>query len=242
MENKILVQTQSLDNYEDDKRITSKQWKIYYYMISVSQFNAQSIQKYYYIYKKHFNITKVCRNLGIKSIQTFYNALKKLEEQDLIKQDESCYFLFIKNWIEIDKDVLIGLLKCSKEDEKDIDLLRIYLILKKNNKNALYDLQNDFTIRKLCTMLGHSNKTSSYYKSIRYYLEILNYWGLIKLSLRKEYNENLKKNYSIYHVDEIKEELSEDFKNDIYGEMQAKIQSKAFLDKILIYNPDAIEI
>lgn len=39
--NSIHVQTETKESYEKDKKITAKQWKIYYYLLSQSKFNSE---------------------------------------------------------------------------------------------------------------------------------------------------------------------------------------------------------
>jgi len=85
--------------------------------------------------------------LGIKSTQTFYNALKRLEEHRLLRVSDEIYFLYAKNWISVDKNVLGNLVKYSKTREEDIDLLRTFLILKKMEKVAENTDEKNFTLR-----------------------------------------------------------------------------------------------
>ena len=129
--NSVYAHTQTKESYSNDKGITAKHWKVYYYLLSVSKFDSQRVEDHRYVYKKDFNISAACRTLGVKSNQTFYNALERLEKHGLVKVKSDYYLLYARNWIDIDKDVLTNLVKYAKTREQDIDLLRTFLILKK---------------------------------------------------------------------------------------------------------------
>ena len=239
--NQIYAQTQTRENYLEDKKITSKHWKIYYYMLSVSKFNSQFVEQHRYVYKKDFNVSKACRDLGIKSTQTFYNAIKRLQEHKLIKVKDDIYFLYSRNWIEIDKDVLTQLVKYSKTRENDIDLLRTFLILKKINKIAANNEERSFTLRQISLLLGHGDTNSVYYNNIRIYLALLSFWGLIVLKMHTQTSDNLG-HYTIYHLQEIREvSNNSDFVSDIEGEMNAPLPSEELMTKLRFIMPEILE-
>ena len=241
MRNSVYAQTQTKENYQADTKITAKQWKIYYYLLSVSKFNAEKVEDHRYVYKRDFNISQTCRELGIKSTQTFYNALKRLEEHRLIKTTDNVYFLYAKNWISIDKNLLTNLVKYSKVREEDIDLLRTFLILKKMNKIAETSEEKNFTLRQMSILLGHGDTTPKYYESIRIYLALLSFWGLIELKQHREYKDGLG-NYTIYHLQNINEQATNaDFESDIQAEMNAKLPSQEFMDKLKFSFPELVD-
>ena len=60
-----------------------------------SRYIGKNDNEIFEMYKKDFNITQACRALGIKSNQTFYNALKRLEEHRLIRTTEDVYYLYV---------------------------------------------------------------------------------------------------------------------------------------------------
>ena len=239
--NSIYAQTQSKDNYIRDKDIPAKHWKIYYYMLSVSKFNADKVEDHRYIYKKDFNISKACRDLGIKSNQTFYNAIKRLGEKGLIRVNDNNYFLYAKNWVEVDKNVLSNLVSYAKTREQDIDLLRTFLILKKINKIAESSEERSFTLRQLSILLGHGDTTELYYNNIRVYLALLSFWGLIELKQHRQYSENLGTSYTVYHLQSIKEtNLNADFESDIEAEKSAPLPSEELMNKLRFSCPELL--
>ena len=240
--NTIYAQTQTKDNYLQDKKITAKHWKVYYYMLSVSKFNSDKVEDHRYIYKKDFNISQACRDLGIKSNQTFYNALKRLEAHKLVKVKDDNYFLYAQNWIDINKEVLSALIKYARQEEQDIDLLRTFLILKKLNKIAQNSDERSFTLRQLSVLLGHGDTTAEYYKKIRIYLALLSFWNMIELKQHKHYDSNLNTAYTIYHLQMVSENnLSPDFNINIEEEMLAPLPSEELMDKLRFCYPEILE-
>lgn len=248
--NSIHVQTETKESYEKDRKITAKQWKIYYYLLSQSKFNSEQIENHRYIYKKDFNISACCRFLDIKSTKTFYNAIEALQKKHLVIDDGKHFILYARIWVDINKDVLSNLVKFSvntndeasqadkKKKEQDIDLLRTYLIIKKIDQLAENSSERCFTRRQLILLLGHSDNTTEYYDKIRVYLALLVFWGLIELKYHTAYgNDNGK--YTIYHIQKVNELPSNpDFEEDINGEMNASIPSQALMDKLQFCVPE----
>ena len=225
---------QEMDYY---KTITPKQWKVYYYLLSISKFDSQNVEKHRYVYKNALNITQSCKDIGIKSRKTFYNALERLEEYNLIRQTATAYLIYSGDWVEIDRKVLINLLNYSISKEQDIDLLRMFLILKKIFKIADSKEDMSFTQRNLVMLLGHAPTDSTYYNNVRTYLALLSYWGLIEVKLHTEYDEKLGR-YIIYHLQNVKEkELSPDFETDIEAEKYASGMSNELFEKVMFKMP-----
>ena len=245
--NSIQVQTQTKENYKSNKKISSKQWKIYYYLLSVSKFDSKSVEGHRYIYRKDFNISKCCRDLGIKSNQTFYNALKALKEYHLVSYNEDYFKLYSTNWIDINQEVLSNLVRyASSEDEnikrdKHIDLLRTYLILKKLDKIAVNLQERSFTKRQLILLLGHNDTDKEQYSQIRIYLALLMYWGLIELKSHTTYDEKIGR-YTVYHLQKVNEmPANEDYEDDISGEMKGPIASQEIMDQLKFNFPQIID-
>lgn len=55
--NYVYAHTQTRENYTRYKKITAKQWKIYYYLLSVSKFDSRKVEDHRYVYKNSLNIT-----------------------------------------------------------------------------------------------------------------------------------------------------------------------------------------
>lgn len=211
-------------------------------MLSVSRYNAAAVENHRYIYKKDFNVTNACKELGIKSKQTFYNAIDRLQLAGLIDIATNVYYLYAINWIEINVGILSGLVSYAKTRDQDIDLLRVYLILKKMNKIAEKKTDKDFTLRQLCILLGHSDKTNVYYENIRTYLALLSFWGLIELKQHKEFNQSLGVAYTIYHLQSISEvNVNPSFEMDIEQEKNAALPSEELMEKLRFCFPEIMK-
>lgn len=244
--NSIHVQTQTKENYKSTKKISSKQWKIYYYLLSVSKFDSNRVEEHRYIYRKDFNISKCCRELGIKSNQTFYNALKTLQEYNLVHYNKDYFKLYSTNWIDINQNVLTNLVRyASSENEttkrdKHIDLLRTYLILKKLDMIAVNAEERSFTKRQLIILLGHNETDKEQYAQIRIYLALLMYWGLIEIKSHTHYDEAIGK-YTVYHLQKVNElPINSDFEDDITGEMKAPLASDKIMNELEMAFPQII--
>lgn len=249
MNDSVYAHTQTRENYKMYKNITSKHWKIYYYLIGISNFNSLQPEDHRYIYRKNINISQICRELGIKSTKTFYNALKRLEEYGLVRATEEHIFLYAEDWININREVLLELIKFSSSSceskestrrEQEIDLLRTYLILKKLMTVTQRKEDRSFTLRNIIMLLGHSPTDTFYYNKIRNYLGLLSYWNLIELKVHKEYKPNLGQ-YCVYHLQKVQEdELSEDFFLDIESEMQVTGMSQELYQKVAFSFPQIV--
>lgn len=230
----IYVQTQDKESPKKDKGITSKHWKIYYYLLSVSKFNAQKIEDHRYVYKKDFNISACCRFLGVKSTQTFYNAIQRLREHHLVRDDGDYFILYSRTPIDVKKDVLSNLIEYSagKKKEGNIDLLRTYLILKRIDKLAENAEDRCFTKREMIILLGHSDSTSEMYDNIRIYLALLAAWGFIELKYHTAYDTQLG-NYTVYHLQKVNDmPENEDYISDILAEKNNGALSQRMIDKL----------
>ena len=61
-------------------KLTTKQYLVYSYLMSVSKWDAQDKEKHYYVYKNSFLIKDICVLLNI-SQPTWRSAIKKLKEK-----------------------------------------------------------------------------------------------------------------------------------------------------------------
>lgn len=231
--NSIHVQTEDQRSYKKDKKITTKQWKIYYYLLSISKYNSQDVENHRYVYKKNLNISACCRFLGVKSTKTFYNAIERLRQCHLVLERDNEYLLYTTNWIDINQNVLKTMVEYSAGEDKEshIDLLRTYLILKKMNKVAENKEERSFTRRQLIILLGHNDNTSELYDQVTIYLALLNFWGFIKIKKFTTYDESIGK-YTTFILQDVIDVPDSDFELDMKAESQTKLPSKALMDKL----------
>ena len=227
----IYAHAETKESGKENKDLTAKHWKVYYYLLSLSKYNPSAIENHRYIYKSAINITTFCKELEIKSRQTFYTAISKLKSCSLIKETEEYYLIYSKNWVKINIDLLLNLIRCSKIRDEDIDLLRLYLVLKKlseivdKNKRA-------FTLRDMVIILGHHDSNEEYYRNIRLYLALLSFWDLIEIKTHTEVN-NAGKSFLVYHLEDIHNSTdSKDFVADIKEQMSHSIMSEDLIEKL----------
>lgn len=241
MKNGIYTQTPTEGNKAAYKKITNKQWKVYYYLLSVSKFNSMKVEDHRYIYKSEINKTATCKMLGIKSVNTYNDAIEKLKDKGLIRELDTTYLIYAKDYVEVNKDVLINLLKFSCMKDSGIDLLRTYLALKYIFILAPSKAAMCFTKADIISLLGHNKKTGTYYLQVQLYLALLSYWGLIELKQHRQYDKNIKP-YTIYHIENVKENnLNPDFESDIETEMMNSVLGEELFNKIKDKMPQLID-
>ena len=194
-----------IDEHSIYKKITSKHWQVYYYLLSQSFYDSQAIENHRYIYKKDFNVSAAAKFLGI-SRPTIYTAITNLIKIGLLKDTSEAYLIYARNWTKINNETLKSLLGYSKKETKGIDLLRTYLILKKISEVAKFSKDMCFTKRDLVQYLGHNITNADDYNTIRDYIALLSYFNLITLTHHTAYKDGLG-SYIIYHIQSINEKI-----------------------------------
>lgn len=186
-----------LNKQQKFKGISSKQWKLYYYLFIKANFNEEG--NYYFLSRKALNISEVCRTLKIKSTQTFYNTIKRLKEKQLVEINDEGYILSSVCLSIISQNNLKKIVNYSVKNDIEIDLVRTYLLLKQ-----FKELDSDYRIskRQIVLLLGHNDKDSKSYKDIDKYFEMLQFLKLVEF---ETYNvQDLKLgNYTKYYIKNI---------------------------------------
>lgn len=127
----IYVHAESDETAKSNYNITHRHWKVYYYLLSISKFNSKKVEDHRYIYKNSFNKSEASRILGIGRA-TIYRAIDELKARKLIVEEENYYLIYAKNWVPIEHKTLTNLIEFApKAREHNIDILRIFLILKR---------------------------------------------------------------------------------------------------------------
>lgn len=70
----------------DNATLTSKQYLVYAYLMSISIWNAAEKERHYFVYKNTFKVKEVARELGI-SENTWRSAIRELRKQKYIYYD-----------------------------------------------------------------------------------------------------------------------------------------------------------
>ena len=166
------------------KKITEKQWTVYYYLLSISDYNLRQREDHRYVYKSDINVSAVSKILGIAR-STFYKAIEVLKEKRLIWCYDNYYTLDLpSSYAEISRNLLSQLLSYRKV--LSIDLLRTYLFCSINYKMGT---RKGFTKRNLISCLGYPVTTAEYYSKMDIYLDLLRSWGLVQFSTTVEQTE-----------------------------------------------------
>lgn len=197
------------------KTIKEKNWVVYYFLLSISNYNNE--EKHRYVYRSQFNISLVSKNLGI-SRSTFYTSLEKLEKVGLLEpnMNKDYYIIPIKSsWAQIHQDILIGLLGYSQT--QGIDLLRTYLFCRMLYEKNGYN--KGFTKRNLIRCLGHSENDDIMYERAEVYFDLLEKWKLIYLNV-ETIVDNLGE-HEIFHLAKV-EKTSEELSKRLEKRVQEK--------------------
>lgn len=239
----IRVQTQSkgdTTSHNGVNKITSKHWKIYYQLMSLSKYNSIDVEDHRFVYKKDINISDLCRKNGIKSNKTFYNAIDRLSQWGLVRDNGKYFLLYAPDWVEVCPSTLTTLLFYAGTAAEHIDLLRVFLILKKMDKMATTADDKSFTARAIIQLLSRGTTNPSSYENVRFYLGMLSYWGLIELKVHKTHDPNIG-SYRVYHLQKVKEvELNDFFITDDKAEQNAPLMSDEMMEKLKFQFPSII--
>jgi DNA-binding MarR family transcriptional regulator len=91
---------------EPYKKITEKQWTVYYYLLSISNYNSKDREDHRFVYKRDINITAISKTLGI-SRSTFYTATDALEKKNLITKYDNYYTMKVPySYTQISRNLL----------------------------------------------------------------------------------------------------------------------------------------
>lgn len=190
-EEKIKIEIQEKEAAKSRKqremKITGRQWKIYYYLLQ----KAIDINGEFIVEKKGFNISKCCKELDIKSNQTFYLAIEVLRDKELIKENRDNWIVIADKMIDTNINIISLLINYSIKihKENNIDLLRTYFLIK-----SLYENNANFNDESISKLLGYE-ETIDYYITI--YLALLEFLGLIVLDITYDGDEEI---YQIIRV------------------------------------------
>lgn len=185
------VRTMAADitHKEISKKLTTKQWIVYYYLMSICDWNGKDNERHYYLYKNKLNISAAARLLNM-SRTTIHNTINKLlgtgkdevdKREDLILKDCGDYYIVkIPNiYAEIHQKTLSFLI--PYQSILGVDLIRTYAILCRIKQHP--ELPQRFTKATLLSILGHSINDTSMYYQMELYLGFLAYWHLVDLKI-----------------------------------------------------------
>ena len=203
--------TESLYN-KDKIKLTNIQWKLYYYLVSISEDN--------FISKQDFKKENCCKVLNT-NLTTYYKAIKVLTTHSLITVYSDAIIIndIMDNYVEIELSVLKTLLYFSK----NTDLVRLYLIFLKYGDSRV----KRFTKNKIIEMLGHAGRNNKFYPLAQNYLNILQDLKLIDLTIEeKECCGRSYNSYTLNKVYETNDYFKADKLSDILNNIPNEIKQK----------------
>ena len=241
------IKTHAEEKVRDNvfRSLTSKQWQIYYYLMSISKYNSKGVEDHRFIYKNTLSYSGIAAALGI-SRPTVYSAMEKLKEVRLITETQDYYLLM---WGQSFTDINSNLLKnltnwgvAKNRKNSAIDLLRIYLFLKRLDDLADMPSDRSFTKRELIQILGHNTKRPENYEDVTYYLALLSMYKLIDLKFHTAYDPVYGK-YTVYHLQSVYDNTDcEDLITDISAEMLTEgIMSEDMKTKLMALEGELLD-
>lgn len=182
-------------------KLTTKQYLVYSYLMSISKWDAQDREDHYYVYKNSFQVKDACALIGI-SQPTWRSAIKKLWQERYIDVADKYYLIEIPNtYAPLDINLIKFLLPYGAAIENGGNIVSLYSIIYKYWKHCI---ENDdiceITINQLRNIfnVNHDKKTLAPYKIM---LSLFEYYGLIKISrIGREYSGNPYTGYIIINV------------------------------------------
>lgn len=163
------------------KKLTVKQWLVYYYLMSICKWNGQDQERHYFIYKNQLNISAASKILSI-SRPTFYTTMANLEKMEIIVEEDKYYIIRIPIiYAAVDQKTITFLLQYQKF--LGVELIRTYVILSRIFQHQ--ELEQWFNKATIISILDHNINDTSYYRQIELYLGFLEYWNLVDFQKEK---------------------------------------------------------
>lgn len=162
------------------KRLTLKQWSVYYYLLSICHWNGKDREDHYFVYKNQINVSAAAKQIKI-SRPTFYTALDNLKKQYIVVEYDDYYTIQIPSiFASIDQATLSYLLPYQKT--LGPDLIRVYALLCRMDEHP--ELDRHFNKKMLLNVLGHNVKDNSFYEQMEIILAFLRHTGLIDVKIK----------------------------------------------------------
>lgn len=223
------------------KKLTSKQWAVYYWLISKVFYNSKEREDHYFIYRNDIIYASIAKELNIGSVNTVKTAFKKLETLDFIRfdapMDQDWKKIIIPHktiFTYLSVELINFLLSWSTQKYFGAEIILYYSILKRYFE--LHKLKNStpkFNTKLMLEMLGYSSHHTDKYMEFKMYLALLKYYGLVDYVEHKRTNRGITYiQYTLIDIkedvteycnaldDEIKDDLAEALMNGVIGEQE----------------------
>lgn len=182
-------------------KLTTKQYLVYSYLISISKWDAQDKEYHYYVYKNSFVIKEACKLIGI-SQPTWRSAIKKLVETFYIQEYDKYFIIEIPNtYAPLDINLIKFLLPFGAAIEHGGNIISIYSIIYKYWKCCTENNDTcEITINQLRKLfnVNHDKITLASYKIM---LNLFEFYNLIDIKrVGRQFNGNPYTGYVILNV------------------------------------------
>lgn len=207
-------------------KLTSKQWGVYYWLVSKSYWNGTKREGHYYLYKSSFNYTDIKKDLKISDNRTIQKAIEKLELYNKIAiAGDIIYIPHPDLYSYVSIKILSYLLNICAITNLSNELIVLYSILKRLKElNERNGNKTTFTLKLFVKLLGHSETDRKAYLLVRVFISFLSGEGFINISQTTKRNRGGE--YIEYTLWDIKQELDKENIIDFNGEEVVEIQNK----------------
>lgn len=205
-------------NYEKEikTKLTSKQFIVYTYLLSISKWDAQTNEQHYYVYFNSFTAKEAARICGV-SQPTWRAAIKKLLDLGFIqyKEEDKWYTIPLpKEYAPLNVKLLSALLQFSSAINNSGNLAGVYSTLYRYWKNQSLCCESCcVTVSSLIRLFGGTTDTTTY-KYYEILLHLFNSTGLMTIQFnRKKY---CGKFYTEYEILFVNNQLPSNLENSYY--------------------------
>lgn len=162
-------------------KLTTKQYLVYSYLMSISKWDAQDKESHYYVYKNSFLIKDACELINI-SQPTWRTAIGKLKTEGYIQEYEKYYIIEIPNtYAPLDINLIKFLLPFGGAIKNGGNIISVYSIIyrywkySEDNNQACEITVNQ--LKKIFQVRREAQITYTY----KVMLNLFEFYGLIKV-------------------------------------------------------------
>lgn len=189
-------------SYEDKEKsvLTTKQYFVYAYLLSISKWNANRKENHYYVYKNSFTIKNATTQLGI-SAPTWRAAIKKLCDLGYIEEseDKKVYYIhFPHYYAPMELNLIKFLISFGAAIKNGQHIVSVYSVLYRYWRYCLKQNKDcEITINQLKKLFNtHTNKED--YLPYKIMMNLFEYYGLIQIKrIGREFEGNP---YTAYQI------------------------------------------
>ena len=196
-------------------KLTTKQYLVYSYLMSVSKWDAQDKEKHYYVYKNSFLIKDVCVLLNI-SQPTWRSAIKKLKEKLYIQEFDKYYIIDIPNtYAPLNINLIKFLLQFGSVIDNGGNIISVYSLIYRYYKFCCDNNQIcEITINQL-RKIFNTKSSKEVLTTYRLMIDIFEIYNLMEIDrVGKQFQGNP---YLSYVVKNVNLNVSKDLISDNGG-------------------------